>query len=149
MKRLLTEAPVLAFYDAKKTVIKECDSSSVGLGAVITQEGRPIAFASHALTATERNYAQIEKECLAIVFATEHFDQYIIGKEKVKVLSDHKPLMTIFKKPILTCPKRLQRMRLRLQHRMTRKKLLIVMFSDLKKILVRKSSKLILKMIYL
>ena len=115
MKRLLTEAPVLAFYDAKKTVIIECDSSSVGLGAVITQECRVIAFASCALTATERNYAQIEKECLAIVFATEHFDQYIIGKEKVKVLSDHKPLMTIFKKPIVTCPKRLQRMRLRLQ----------------------------------
>ena len=95
IKRLLTEAPVLAFYDAKKTVIRECDSSSVGLGAVITQEGRPIAFVSRALTATERNYAQKKKECLAITIATEHFDQYIIGKEKVKVLSDHKPLMTI------------------------------------------------------
>ena len=63
----------------------------------------------------ERNYPQIEKECLAIVFAAERFEQYILGKEKVKVFSDHKPLETILSKPIHTSPKRLQRMRLRLQ----------------------------------
>ena len=39
---------------------------------------------------TERNYAQIEKECLAIVFATSRFEQYILGKEDVKILTDHK-----------------------------------------------------------
>ena len=49
------------------------------------------------------------------MFATERFDQYILGKNSVNVLTDHKPLMSIFKKSILTCPKRLQRMRLRLQ----------------------------------
>ena len=109
------EGPVLHYYNVIKEVIIECDSSDVGLGAVITQEGYPIAYASRALTQTERNYAQIEKECLAIVFASERFEHYILGKETVRVLTDHKPLVTIFKKPILTCPKRLQRMRLRLQ----------------------------------
>ena len=49
------------------------------------------------------------------MFAIERFDQYILGKEKVKVFSDHKPLETILSKPIHTSPKRLQRMRLRLQ----------------------------------
>ena len=97
------------------TVSLECDSSEVGLGAVIKQGGRPIAYASRALTKTERNYAQIEKECLAIVVAAERFEQYILGKVKVKVLSDHKPLKTIMSKPIHNSPKRLQRMRLRLQ----------------------------------
>ena len=115
IKQLITEAPVLHYYDGSKEVTLECDSSDVGLGAVLTQEGHPVAYASRALTRTERNYAQIEKECLAMVFAAERFEQYILGKENVKVLTDHKPLQTIFSKPIHTSPKRLQRMQLKLQ----------------------------------
>ena len=115
IKELLTQAPALAYYDAHKEVSIECDSSQVGLGAVLTQEGKPVAYASHALTQTKRNYAQIEKECLAIVFATRRFEHYILGKPKVTVYTDHKPLTTIFNKPILSSPKRLQRMRLALQ----------------------------------
>ena len=64
---------------------------------------------------TEQNYAQIEKELLAIVFACEK-NHYIFGRSDVVVESDHRPLETIFKKPILNSPKRLQRMRLRLQN---------------------------------
>ena len=105
IKELITQAPVLQYYDVNKEVSLEWDSSEVGLGAVIKQGGRPIAYASRALTKTERNYAQIEKECLAIVFAAERFEQCIIGKEKVKVFSDHKPLETILSKPIHTSPK--------------------------------------------
>lgn len=112
---MISEAPVLRYYDVTKEVTLECDSSEVGLGAVLTQDGHPIAYASRALTSTEKNYAQIEKECLAIVFGTERFEQYIVGKDNVRVLTDHKPLMAIFTKPILSSPKRLQRMRLRLQ----------------------------------
>ena len=115
MKKLLSQAPVLQYYDVNEPVVLESDSSDVGLGAVITQKGKPIAYASRALTSTERNYAQIEKECLSLVFAAERFEHYILGKSNVKMLTDHKPLETIFRKPILTCPKRLQRMRLRLQ----------------------------------
>ena len=63
----------------------------------------------------ERNYAQIEKDCLCIIFAAERCEHYILGKDIVQVLSEHKPLMSIFAKPILKSPKRLQRMRLRLQ----------------------------------
>ena len=114
IKAVLCSAQVLQYYDVKKETTIECDSSEHGLGAVITQEGKPVAYASRTLTSTERNYAQIEKEALAIVFACERFEQYIMGKETT-VLSDHKPLMNIFAKPILTSPKRLQRMRLRLQ----------------------------------
>ena len=95
MKELITQAPVLQYYDVNKEVSLECDSSEVGLGAVIKQGGHPIAYASRALTKTEQNYAQIEKKYLVIVFAAERFEQYILGKEKVKVFSDHKPLETI------------------------------------------------------
>ena len=68
-----------------------------------------------ALTSAETNYAQIEKELLAIVFACEKFDQYVYGRDNVHVQSDHKPLELIFKRPLVTAPKRLQRMLLRLQ----------------------------------
>ena len=115
MKELVTQAPVVQYYDVNKEVSLKCNSSEVCLGAVIKQGGHPIAYASRALTKMERSYAQIEKECLAIVFVAERFEQYILGKEKVKVFSDHKPLETILSKPIHTSPKRLQRMRLRLQ----------------------------------
>lgn len=56
-----------------------------------------------------------EKECLAFVFAYERFDHYIYGKDHITVQSDHKPLEIIFKKSLLSAPKRLQRMLLRLQ----------------------------------
>ena len=72
-------------------------------------------YASRSLTATERRYAQIGKECLAIVFACDRFDQYIHGRECIKVRTDHKPLESIFQKSLLTAPRRLQRMLLRLQ----------------------------------
>ena len=62
------------------------------------QEGRPIAYASRALTAAEQNYAQIEKELLAICFACSKFHQYI-GTE-VTVQTDHKQLQIIVKKAL-------------------------------------------------
>lgn len=115
MKRALTTTPVLQYYDVTKAVCIQCDASDSGLGAGLLQDGLPVVYASRALTATERNYAQIEKELLAIVFACERFDQYIYGRENVSVQSDHKPLEAIFRKPLVTAPKRLQRMMLRLQ----------------------------------
>jgi len=115
VKKLVTEHPVLKFYDVKKPVTIQCDASERGLGAALLQDGQPISFASRTLSKTEQQYAQIEKECLAIVFACNKFNQYIAGKEEIIVESDHKPLQIIFKKSILTAPQRLQRMLLRLQ----------------------------------
>jgi len=85
------------------------------MGAALLQEGQPVAFASRTLTQTERGYCQIEKECLAIVFACERFYQCIFGRESINVQSDHKPLQSIFTKPWTAAPKRLQGMLLRLQ----------------------------------
>ena len=115
VKKIVSTEPLLKYYDVNQEVTIQCDSSEVGLGATLLQEGQPVAYASRALSQTEQRYAQIEKECLAIAFACEHFDQYILGKEVVTVHSDHKPLEIIFKKPLLSAPKRLQRMILRLQ----------------------------------
>lgn len=114
LKTCLSSPPVLAYYDVKEPVTLTCDASSHGLGAACVQNGRPIAFASRALTDTETRYAQIEKELLAVVFACTKFKDYVYGKPTI-VETDHQPLVSILKKPIHAAPARLQRMLLRLQ----------------------------------
>ena len=83
------------------------------MGAVLLQEGRPIAYASRKLRASELNWAPIEKEMLAIVFSTQKFREYILGKETL-VQTDHKPQEMILRKPMATAPLRLQAMMLKL-----------------------------------
>lgn len=78
------------------------------------QEGHLVVYASRALTPTECNYAQIEKELLAVVFGMERFENYAYGRH-IKVESDHKPLEIIQRKSLVVAPRRLQRMLLRLQ----------------------------------
>jgi len=115
VKKIVVNHPVLKYYDCNAEVTLQCDASEKGLGAALLQNGQPVAFASKTLTPTERRYAQIEKECLAIVFACQRFSQYLSRREKITVESDHKPLQSIFKKSVLAAPCRLQRMLLRLQ----------------------------------
>lgn len=104
LKHILTNAPVLKFFDKNKPVVLSVDASQHGLGAVLLQDNLPIAYASKRLNDTERNYAQIEKEALAIAFACHKFHQYISGKSGIIVESDHRPLETIFKKTTESVP---------------------------------------------
>eukprot|EP00731_Ephydatia_muelleri_P001856 Em0001g1856a len=99
-KGMLTSSKVLAHYNPKLSLILATDASSYGVGAVLTQvseEGteRPIAYVSRTLSDAERNYAQIEKEALAIIFGVKRFHVYLYGR-KFLLLTDHKPLTTIF-----------------------------------------------------
>ena len=114
IQQLVATAPVLRYYDPTKELTIQCDASQGGLGAALMQEGQPLAYASRALTDTERRYAQIEKEMLAIVFSIERFNQYTYGRP-VNVQSDHKPLESILKKSLDNAPRRLQGMMMRLQ----------------------------------
>ena len=115
IKSMISSAPLLKYYDVASETTIQCDASDSGLGATLLQEGQPVAFASRSLSTVERQYAQIEKECLAIVFACSRFNQYLHGRELTTVETDHKPLVPIFQKSIHSAPKRLQRMLLRLQ----------------------------------
>ena len=65
------------------------------------QGGRPIAYASRSLTETERRYAQIEKEMLAVTYGLEKFHHYTYGRD-VKVITDHQPQVSIVKKTLST-----------------------------------------------
>lgn len=115
MRKLVIQHPVLKYYDIGKEDTLQCDTSEQGLGATRMQKEQLVAFASRMLCTTEQRNAQIEKECLAIVFGCEKFSQYISRRDKVTVESDHKPLQSIFKKSLLHALMRLQWMMLQLQ----------------------------------
>ena len=114
IKHILTNQPILSFFDIQKDVTLQVDASSHGLGACLLQDTAPVSFASRSLTDSEKNYAQIEKELLAIVYGCEKFNQYIYGRNVV-IESDHKPLENIMRKPLAETPPRMQRLLIRLQ----------------------------------
>lgn len=118
LKTIISEKTVLKFYDGKKPLRISCDASKIGLGAVLEQEEedgwQPVAYASKSLNACQAGYANIERETLAIAFACERFHQYIFGIPIV-VRTDHKPLVSIFRKGLNDCPPRIQRLRLSLE----------------------------------
>lgn len=61
VKKLVTKAPVLSYYEPKESLEIQCNASQESLGAALLQKGKPIAYASRALTETDSKYAQIEK----------------------------------------------------------------------------------------
>ena len=89
LKEAVPKAPVLKYDYSKMETTLQCDASKLGLGATLMQNDQPIAYASRALTKTEQNYAQIEKELLAVVVSMEKFHQYTYGR-KIYVHSDYK-----------------------------------------------------------
>ena len=89
----------LSHYDANRDLRLVCDASSYGLGAVVSHvmdngQERPIAFASRTLSASENNYAQVEKEALSLVFGVKRFHQFLYWR-KFTLVTDHKPLQAI------------------------------------------------------
>jgi len=119
LKSLFVSGPVLAYFVVTNELTVQCDACQGGLGAVMIQGGRPVEYASRAMTLREQNYAQIEKELLAIIFGMERFNNYLYAHpHKITVETDHKPLISINRKALSSAPKRLQRMLLRLQRYM-------------------------------
>ena len=128
LKGKISNDCLIHFYDTKKPVFIECDSSGVGIGAVLLQPDsnrvesdrngipcnlRPVAYASKSLTEAERRYANIERELLAVLFSVEHFKHFVYARD-VTIITDHKPLLAVFKKCIHNMAPRLARMMLRL-----------------------------------
>lgn len=95
LKRMLCSRLILKSPDFTKEFLVQTDASEVGLGAVLSQthkgEEHPVLYISRKLAKHEKNYATIEKECLAIKWALEALKYHLLGRKFV-LMTDHAPL---------------------------------------------------------
>ena len=105
---------MMSRIDCISTRSSPLDSSQSGFGAALMQNGHSIVYVSRALAETEFRYKQIEKDMLEIVFSVEKFNDFTFDRRTV-FHTNHKPLESIFTKPLHCAPMRLQGMLIRLQ----------------------------------
>ena len=94
-KDLLTSAPVLTLPSRDEGYTMYCDASRVGLGCVLMQNGKVIAYASRQLKKHEQNYPTHDLEMAAVVFALKIWMHYLYGMT-CEIYTDHKSLKYIF-----------------------------------------------------
>ena len=94
-KDMLTSSALLVHYDPSKSLLLSCDASQYGVGALLSQvcngDEKPVAYSSRTLTNAERNYSQLEKEGLALIFGVKKFHNYLFGRT-FTICTDHKLL---------------------------------------------------------
>ena len=95
LKRRLTSTPIMIVLKRGQRCTVYCDASNDGLGCVLMQSGRVVAYGSRQLKNHEQNYPTHDMELAAIVFVLKIWRHYLYG-EQFKVYSDHKSLKYIF-----------------------------------------------------
>ena len=129
-KSIIKKGMCMKFYNEKKEFFLEKDASGVGLRAALLQlrdntawqQGTapdntilwPIAFASKSLKGAKSRYSNIEHEALGIIHGLEKFHHYCFGRNVI-VITDHKPLVAIFKKDVATLSQQIQCIILKIQ----------------------------------
>ena len=120
LKSMLSSESCMSYFDDSKQTFLFTDASPYGISAILMQksagqnDAKIITYSSRALTTAEQNYAQIERECLSIVYGCERNRLYLIGRQ-FNVFNDHKALINILNNPKATVPLRIERLTLRLQ----------------------------------
>ena len=104
VKHDLTHAPVLKSPDLNQPFELVNDACDLGIGAVLMQDKRPVAFESRKLIPAELNYTTTEKECLAVIHALKVWRCYLEGQpaERFTIVTEHNPLIHLPKQPTLS-----------------------------------------------
>ncbi|GKD24003.1 putative reverse transcriptase domain-containing protein [Tanacetum coccineum] len=89
LKDKLCNAPVLALPDGPEDFMVYCDASGIGLGCVLMQRGKVIAYASRQLKTHEKNYTTHDLELGAVVFALKIWRHYLYGTKSIELFSDY------------------------------------------------------------
>ena len=121
LKSAIVKDMMLKYFDANLPIYIETDAKKKGIGVVLMQPDpnvqntskttvpnnlRPVYYASRTLMTSDSNYSNIEREMLDMVFSVLHFEHFTYGCQ-VTVITDHKPLITLFKKNIAASAPRL------------------------------------------
>ena len=121
LKNAIAKDVTLKYFDSNPPIYIETDTSRKGIGVVMLQPDnsventsrtevpnnpQPVFYASKTLTATESNYSNTECEMLGVIFSMLHFKHFTFGRE-VHIITDHKPLITLFAKNLATTSPRL------------------------------------------
>ena len=124
LKQAICKDITLQFFDSDLPLYIEVDASQKGIGAIMLQPDknhkntsnteipnnlRPVAHASKTLTSCENNHSNIERELLGVLFSVLHFKDFTYGC-KVHIITDHKPLVSLFRKSLTSAFPRLSRM---------------------------------------
>ena len=112
MKKEIASAPILNYYNPKKQITLQTDTSRKGLGACLFQDSKPVYFASKAFTDAQKSYVAIELESLAVAWAMEKFHHFLYASYFL-LETDQKPLEAILSKSLNQATPRLQRICIR------------------------------------
>ena len=97
LKCRLTTTPILGHFDPTRMLTIETDASTIGLGAVLSQEASPypevLAYISRTLSKAEKNYSVTELECIAVIWSVEKLHHYVGGNKQFTVITDHNALV--------------------------------------------------------
>ena len=108
-KEEITKNVTLPYFNSNCSTTLQTDASKKGFGAVLLQNSKPVMFTSRALTGSERNYQNLERECLATIWGMEKFHYFLYGKE-FTLETDQKPLFSIYRKHMVEISPRIQRL---------------------------------------
>ena len=108
LKREISTAPILQYYDPKKPVVLQTDAHIKGLGAVLLQDRHPVYFASKSLAEAQQNYIAIELKALAVSWAVQKFHHYLY-RTSFTLQTDQKPLQAILSKSLVEATPWMQR----------------------------------------
>ena len=109
LKVEISNMKALPYFDVNVETTLQTDASKKGLGACLIQKGKVTCYASRALTKTEQNYQNLEREALGTIWGMEKFHYFLYGKG-FTLETDQKPLVSIYKKHMIDISPRVQRL---------------------------------------